>query len=193
MSMIFAINNSPFYGKEGKYVTSRHLRDRLFLETQKNLALRVEETFQPDTYMVYGRGVLHLSILIETMRREGYEFQVGQPKVIIREMNRKRCEPIEFLSINVPEEFTGKIIDIVTSRKGEIEGVCTRNNRAYLEFSIPSRGIIGLRKCSADCYRRSGDVPSFQGIRNMERRYPSSTKRSSYSYGNRRGYHIFPR
>ena len=145
MSMIFAINNSPFYGKEGKYVTYRHLRDRLFLETQKNLALRVEETFQPDTYMVYGRGVLHLSILIETMRREGYEFQVGQPKVIIREMNGEKCEPIEFLSINVPEEFTGKIIDIVTSRKGEIEGVCTRNNRAYLEFSIPSRGIIGLR------------------------------------------------
>jgi len=95
--------------------------------------------------MVYGRGVLHLSILIENMRREGYEFQVGQPKVIIREMNGEKCEPIEFLSINVPEEFTGKIIDIVTSRKGEIEGVCTRNNRAYLEFSIPSRGIIGLR------------------------------------------------
>ncbi|GAB6278455.1 MAG: translational GTPase TypA [Lentimicrobium sp.] len=145
MSMVFTINTSPFYGKEGKFVTSRHLRERLFLETQKNLALRVEETSSPDTYVVYGRGVLHLSILIETMRREGYEFQVGQPKVIIRQINGEKYEPIEFLSINVPEKFSGKIIDIVTSRKGELEGLHTRNDRTYLEFSLPARGIIGLR------------------------------------------------
>ncbi|MEJ5301785.1 MAG: translational GTPase TypA [Bacteroidales bacterium] len=145
MNMLFTINNSPFYGKEGKFVTSRHIYERLMLETQKNLALRVEETSSPDSWLVYGRGVLHLSILIETMRREGYEFQVGQPRVIIREINGEKHEPIEFLSINVPDEFNGKVIDLVTQRRGEIEGIQTRNGRTYLEFSIPARGLIGLR------------------------------------------------
>ena len=145
MSMLFTINTSPFYGKEGKFVTSRHLRDRLHLETQKNLALKVEETASPDSWLVYGRGVLHLSILIETMRREGYELQVGQPRVIIRNIDGKDHEPVENLAINVPENFSGKVIDLVTSRKGEIEGIHSRNDRTYLEFNIPARGLIGLR------------------------------------------------
>jgi GTP-binding protein len=145
MSMLFTINNSPFFGKEGKFVTSRHLRDRLMLETQKNLALRVEETASPDSYIVYGRGVLHLSILIETMRREGYELQVGQPRVIIREVDGEKLEPTENLAINVPEQFAGKVIDLVTSRRGEIVGIHSRIDRTYLEFNIPARGLIGLR------------------------------------------------
>jgi len=145
MSMLFTINNSPFFGKEGKYVTSRHLRDRLFLEIEKNLALKVEETDSADSYLVYGRGILHLSILVETMRREGYEFQLGQPKVIIKEIDGKKHEPIETLTVLVPEDFTGRVIDIVTQRKGEFLNMEPKNDRMMLEFTIPSRGIIGLR------------------------------------------------
>jgi GTP-binding protein len=145
MSMLFTINNSPFFGKEGKFVTSRHLRDRLYKELEKNLAMRVEETNSPDSLLVYGRGILHLSILIETMRREGYELQVGQPKVIIKEIDGQKCEPIEQLTILVPEEFSSKVIDVVTRRKGEIDTIETKGDRVQLDFKIPSRGIIGLR------------------------------------------------
>ena len=145
MSMLFTINNSPFFGKEGKFVTSRHLRDRLYKETEKNLALKVEETGSPDTYNVYGRGVLHLSILIETMRREGYELQVGQPQVIIKEINGQKCEPIEMLTVNVPEQFSGSVIDQVTQRKGELLVMEPKGDILHLEFNIPARGVIGLR------------------------------------------------
>ena len=145
MSMLFTINNSPFYGQEGKYVTSRHLHDRLKLELEKNLALRVEETSSPDVHIVYGRGILHLSILIETMRREGYELQVGQPKVIIKNINGEKCEPIEELMVLVPEEFSSKVIDLVTRRRGEISTIETKGDRICINFHIPSRGIIGLR------------------------------------------------
>ncbi|NQU35705.1 MAG: translational GTPase TypA [Bacteroidetes bacterium] len=145
MSMLFTINNSPFFGKEGKYVTSRHLRDRLFHEIEKNLALKVEETLSSDSYQVFGRGILHLSILVETMRREGYEFQLGQPKVIIKDIDGVKHEPIETLTVMVPEDFSGKVIDIVTLRKGEFLNMEPKNDRMMLEFKIPSRGIIGLR------------------------------------------------
>ena len=145
MSMLFTINTSPFFGKEGKYVTSRHLRDRLFHELEKNLAMRIEETGSPDALIVFGRGILHLSILIETMRREGYELQVGQPKVIIKEIDGQRCEPIEQLTVLVPEEFSSKVIDVVTRRKGEVGNIETKGDRVQLDFTIPSRGIIGLR------------------------------------------------
>ncbi|MDR1006318.1 MAG: translational GTPase TypA [Bacteroidales bacterium] len=145
LSMLFTINNSPFYGREGKFVTSRHLRDRLFAELEKNLALKIEETDSPDALIVYGRGILHLSILIETMRREGYELQVGQPKVIIKEIDGQKCEPVEQLTIVVPEQFAGKIIETVTSRKGEINSIEAQGDRSHIEFTIPSRGIIGLR------------------------------------------------
>jgi GTP-binding protein len=145
MSMLFTINNSPFFGKEGKYVTSRHLRDRLFLETEKNLALKIDETNSADAYLVYGRGILHLSILVETMRREGYEFQLGQPQVIIKEIDGVKHEPVESLTVLVPEDFSGKVIDIVTMRKGNFLNMEPKNDRMMLEFSIPSRGIIGLR------------------------------------------------
>ncbi len=144
MSMLFAINNSPFYGKEGKYVTSRHLRDRLFKEIEKNLALRVQETDSADKFLVFGRGILHLSVLVETMRREGYEFQLGQPQVLIKEIDGVKHEPIEILTIQTPENFSGKIIEIVTRRKGEILNMQNKNNRMYLEFSIPARGLTGL-------------------------------------------------
>lgn len=145
MSMLFAINDSPFFGKDGKYVTSRHIYDRLMKELDRNLALRVEKTDREDAWIVYGRGVLHLSVLIETMRREGYELQVGQPQVIIKEIDGVKCEPVEALSINVPEESSSKVIDMVTRRKGDILSMETQNDRIHIEFQIPSRGIIGLR------------------------------------------------
>ena len=145
MSMTFTINDSPFFGKDGKYVTSRHIADRLTKELDKNLALRVERAERDDAWTVYGRGVLHLSVLIETMRREGYELQVGQPQVIIKEIDGVKCEPVEALSINVPEEYSSKIIDMVTRRRGEMVSMETQNDRIHLEFNIPSRGIIGLR------------------------------------------------
>lgn len=144
MSMRFMINNSPFYGREGKFVTSRHIYDRLQRELDKNLALRVEETDSADSWIVYGRGVLHLSILIETMRREGYELQVGQPQVIIKEIDGVKHEPIEELTVNLPEEAASKIIDLVTRRKGEMTEMEQKNDRTFLKFRIPSRGIIGL-------------------------------------------------
>lgn len=145
MSMTFTINNSPFFGKDGKYVTSRHIHDRLKKELDRNLALRVSKGDTEDKWIVYGRGVLHLSILIETMRREGYELQVGQPQVIIKEIDGVKCEPIEALTINVPEEYSSKVVDMVTRRKGEIVSMDTQNDRVNIEFHIPSRGIIGLR------------------------------------------------
>ena len=145
MSMLFATNNSPFFGREGTIVTSRQLRERLFRETEKNLALRVEETGSADSFMVFGRGILHLSILIETMRREGFELQVGQPQVLIREIDGVRHEPFETLTIQVPEIFAGKAIEQVTQRKGEIINIELKNDRTRLDFKIPSRGIIGLR------------------------------------------------
>lgn len=145
MSMVFTINDSPFFGKEGKYVTSRHINDRLIKELDKNLALRVEKNLNADIWNVYGRGVLHLSVLIETMRREGYELQVGQPQVIFKEINGVRCEPIEQLTINLPEECSGKVIEMVATRKGEMISMEAVADRIQLEFQIPSRGIIGLR------------------------------------------------
>ncbi len=145
MSMLFTINNSPFFGRDGKFLTSRHLRERLFLETEKNLALKIEETDSPDQLMVFGRGILHLSILIETMRREGYELQVGQPQVIIKNINGLKCEPIEQLTIHVPENFSGRVIEIISQRRGEILDIVNKGDRTNLEFAIPSRGIIGLR------------------------------------------------
>ncbi len=145
MSMIFTANNSPFFGREGTFVTSHQLRERLYKETEKNLALRVEDTSSADTFVVYGRGILHLSILIETMRREGYELQVGQPKVLIKEIDGVKHEPIESMTVQVPEQFAGKVIELATSRKAEIANIEVKGDRAHLEFFIPARGIIGLR------------------------------------------------
>ncbi len=145
MSMLFTINNSPFFGKDGKFVTSRHLRDRLFKELEKNLAMRVEETASPDSYLVFGRGILHLSVLIETMRREGYELQLGQPQVIVKEIDGKKCEPIEVLSVDVPQESASKVIDLVTQRKGSLMLMEAKGDLTHIEFEIPARGIIGLR------------------------------------------------
>jgi GTP-binding protein len=145
MSMLFTINNSPFFGKEGKFITSRHLKERLERELEKNLAMRLEYTDSPEKFMVFGRGVLHLSILIETMRREGYELQIGQPQVIIKEINGKKNEPIEELTIDLPEEISGKAIEIVSNRKGELVNMVPKGKRMICDFIIPSRGIIGLR------------------------------------------------
>ncbi|MBO4945271.1 MAG: translational GTPase TypA, partial [Muribaculaceae bacterium] len=145
MSMTFTINDSPFFGKDGKYVTSRHIGDRLIKELDRNLALRVSKGDQEDVWTVYGRGVLHLSVLIETMRREGYELQVGQPQVIVKEIDGKKCEPVEAMTIDVPEEYSSKMIDMVTRRKGELLSMTTHGDRTQMEFQIPSRGIIGLR------------------------------------------------
>tara|TARA_B100001115_G_scaffold184260_1_gene185977 strand:- start:3091 stop:4893 length:1803 start_codon:yes stop_codon:yes gene_type:complete len=145
MSMFFTINDSPFFGKEGKFVTSRHVKDRLDKELEKNLALRVEETDSADSFRVYGRGVLHLSVLIETMRREGYELQIGQPQVIFRQIDGVKCEPMEELNIDLPESIHGKAIEAVTLRKGELTQMVPKGDRMHLDFMIPSRGIIGLR------------------------------------------------
>ncbi|MBC9910840.1 translational GTPase TypA [Chitinophaga varians] len=145
MNMLFGINNSPFFGKDGKFVTSRHLRDRLVKETEKNLALRVVDTDSADSFLVYGRGILHLGVLIETMRREGYELTVGQPQVIVKNIDGKKCEPYETLVVDVPQEFASKVIDLVTRRKGEMLIMETKGEMQHLEFEIPSRGLIGLR------------------------------------------------
>ncbi|MBT8261705.1 MAG: translational GTPase TypA [Bacteroidia bacterium] len=145
MSMLFTINDSPFFGKDGKFVTSRHIKERLDRELEKNLALRVEPTDSADKFMVFGRGVLHLSVLIETMRREGYELQIGQPQVIIKEINGVKCEPVEQLTIDLPEDVSGRAIDMVTLRKGEMQGMEAKGERMICTFVIPSRGIIGLR------------------------------------------------
>jgi len=145
MSMLFTINTSPFFGKDGKFVTSRHLRDRLFKELEKNLALRVEETSSPDSYIVFGRGILHLSVLIETMRREGYELQVGQPQVIIKEIDGRKHEPVEVLTIDTPQETSSRVIDLVSQRKGDMLVMQPKGDLIHMEFEIPSRGIIGLR------------------------------------------------
>ena len=145
MSMMFTINNSPFFGKEGKFVTSRHIKDRLDKELEKNLALQVKDTGSADSFMVFGRGILHLSVLIETMRREGYELQIGQPQVIIKEIDGKKHEPIEELTIDLPEVVSGKAIEMVTTRKGEMLNMVPKGDRVTIDFEIPSRGIIGLR------------------------------------------------
>ncbi len=145
MNMLFSVNNSPFFGKDGKFVTSRHLRDRLMKETEKNLALRVTDSDDGDSLIVYGRGILHLGVLIETMRREGYELTVGQPQVIVKEIDGKKCEPYETLVVDVPQEFASKVIDLVSRRKGEMLIMETKGEMQHLEFDIPSRGLIGLR------------------------------------------------
>ena len=144
MSMLFTINNSPFFGRDGEYVTSRHIRERLERETEKNLALKVEDTESPDKLIVYGRGILHLAVLVETMRREGYEVQLGQPQVVVKEVDGVKCEPMEELNVNVAEAFSGKVIELVTQRKGDILNIEQKGDRSNLTFRIPARGLIGL-------------------------------------------------
>jgi GTP-binding protein len=179
LSMLFTINNSPFFGKEGKFVTSRHLRDRLYKEIEKNLALRVEETESPDSYMVYGRGILHLAVLIETMRREGYELMVGQPQVIIKEMDGVKNEPIEHLVVDVLEEYAGKVIEMVTSRKGELTIMEPKgSDTQHLEFIIPSRGLIGLR---------SNMLTATRGEANMSHRFLEYQPLRQMNLGRQRG------
>lgn len=178
LSMLFTINNSPFFGKEGKFVTSRHLRDRLFKETEKNLALRVEETESPDSYMVFGRGILHLAVLIETMRREGYELMVGQPQVIIKEIDGVKCEPIEHLVVDVIEEYAGKVIEMVTARKGELTIMEPKGDSQHLEFIIPSRGLIGLR---------SNMLTATRGEANMSHRFVEYQPMRQMNQGRQRG------
>jgi len=158
LCMRFMINNSPLFGKEGKFVTSRHLRDRLYRETEKNLALRISETESPDAYLVYGRGVLHLAVLIETMRREGYELQVGQPQVIYKEIDGVRCEPIELLAVDVPAESAGKVIELATMRKGDLMIMEPKSDLTHLEFHIPSRGLIGLRSAMLTATRGEATI-----------------------------------
>lgn len=145
MSMLFTINDSPFFGKDGEYVTSRHIKERLMSELERNLALRVEETNSPDRFNVFGRGIMHLAVLIETMRREGYELQIGQPQVIIKEIDGVECEPVEELTVDLPEHLSGKAVEMVSQRKGDIVNMETRGERMVCEFTIPSRGLIGLR------------------------------------------------
>lgn len=145
MSMLFTINNSPFFGKEGKFVTSQKIRERLMKEMEKNLALRVDETNSADQWLVFGRGILHLGVLVETMRREGYELQLGQPRVVLKEINGRVHEPIEILTVDVPEINSGKVIEYASQRKGEMISMMPKGDMVRLEFEIPSRGLIGLR------------------------------------------------
>jgi GTP-binding protein len=145
MSMLFIINHSPFFGKEGKFVTSRHLRDRFYNETEKNLALKVHDSEGTESFIVYGRGILHLGILVETMRREGYELTLGQPQVLVREIDGVRCEPFESMMVDVPQEYASRVIDLATRKKGELLVMETKGEMQHLEFEIPSRGLVGLR------------------------------------------------
>ena len=188
MSMVFTINDSPFFGREGKYVTSRHIHERLIRELDKNLALRVERSPESDIWHVYGRGVLHLSVLIETMRREGYELQVGQPQVIFKEIDGVKCEPVEQLSINLPEECSGKVIELVAARKGEMVSMEAKNDRIQLEFTIPSRGIIGLRnKHPHHVVGRGHHVTPLPGIPTLQGRYRKAHQRLAHRHGERHG------
>ncbi len=178
MSMLFGINNSPFFGKDGKFVTSRHLRDRLMKETEKNLALRVEDTDSADSFLVFGRGILHLGILIETMRREGFELTVGQPQVMVKEINGKKHEPFEILVVDVPQEFSGKVIDMVTQRKGEMLVMESKGDMQHLEFEIPSRGLD--RPAFQYAHQHSGRSrygSPLPGIQTLEGPYPRQKQR----------------